>query len=151
MVYAIERSVDPMLAMKVVFEGKSVEVVKSFKSQISWIDYVQFQMRVDSAKINAIGLSWCTLDEFSNKVSKDEPRYHLYRYIHTTENGIRNSIGKNLVFYILKVTTSSILIGFIIDTISFSCSLYSDNPTPWCRIEIRSNVRNLQKCCHKRA
>ena len=106
MVYAIERSVDPMLAMKVVFEGKSVEVVKSFKSQISWIDYVQFQMRVDSAKINAIGLSWCTLDEFSNKVSKDEPRYHLYRYIHTTENGIRNSIGKNLVFYISKVTTS---------------------------------------------
>ena len=103
MVYAIERSIDPMLAMKVVFEGKSEEVVESFKSQVSWIDYIQFQMRVDSAKINAIGLSWCTLDEFSNKVSKDEPRYHLYRYIHTTENGIRNSIGKNLVFYILKV------------------------------------------------
>ena len=139
-----------MLAMKVVFEGKSVEVVKSFKSQISWIDYIQFQMRVDSAKINAIGLSWCTLDEFSNKVSKCEPRYHLYRYIHTTENGIRNSIGKNLVFYLIKVTISH-LIGFIIDTISFSCSLYSDNPIQWCRIEIRSNVRKLQKCCHKRA
>ena len=106
MVYAIERSVDPMLAMKVVFAGKSVEVVERFKSQIYGTDYIQFQMRVDNAGINALGQSWCTLDEFSNKVSKDEPRYHLYRYIHTTENGIRNSIGKNLVFYILKVTTS---------------------------------------------
>ena len=154
MVYAIERSIDPILGMKVVFAGKSVEVVERFKSQIYGTDYIQFQMRVDNAGINAIGQSWCTLDEFSNKLTKDEPRYHLYRYIHTTENGIRNSIGKNLVFYILKVTTSFFegahLIRFMIDTICFSCSLYSDNPIPWCRIEIRSNVCSLQKCCHER-
>ena len=107
MVDAIERSIDPILAMKVVFAGKSVEVVERFKSQIYGTDYIQFQMRVDNAGIDAIGQSWCTLDEFSNKLTKDEPRYHLYRYIHTYENQIRNSIGKNLVFYILKITTSS--------------------------------------------
>ena len=114
MVDAIERSIDPILAMKVVFAGKSVEVVERFKSQIYGTDYIQFQMRVDNAGLNAIGQSWCTLDEFSNKLTKDEPRYHLYRYIHTTENGIRNSIGKNLVFYILNITTSiSSVLSFI--------------------------------------
>ena len=90
-----------MLAMKVVFAGKSVQVVERFK--VAGTDYVQFQLRLDNAGIDAIDQSTCTLDEFPSKVAKDKARYHLFRYRH--ENELLSSIGENLVFYIFKITT----------------------------------------------
>ena len=100
MVYATERLVDTMLAMNVVFGGKSVEVVEYFKD--SGLDYVQFQLRLDNARIDAIDQSTCTLDELQGKVAKGEARYHLFRY--RNENEVLRSIGENLVFYIFKIS-----------------------------------------------
>ena len=105
-VYAIERLVDAMLAMKVVFGGKSLEVVEYFKASI--FDYVQFQFteccRSHNAEIIPMDQSKCTLDEFPSKVPKDKSQYYLFRYRHTHENESLSSIGKNLVLYIFKIT-----------------------------------------------
>ena len=105
-VYAIERLVDSMLAMKVVFGGKSLEVVEYFKASI--FDYVQFQFteccRSHNAEIIPMDQSKCTLDEFPRKVRKDKAQYYLFRYRHTHENELLSSIGKNLVLYIFKIT-----------------------------------------------
>ena len=105
-VYAIERLVDAMLAMKVVFGGKSLEVVEYFKASI--FDYVQFQFAEHKAEIVAMDQSKCTLHEFSSKVPKDEAQYYLFRYRHTHENELLSSIGKNLVLYIFKIIPISI-------------------------------------------
>ena len=103
MVYATERLVDTMLAMNVVFGGKSVEVVEYFKD--SGLDYVQFQLRLlkHTAEIIAMDQSKCTLDEFPSKVLKDKAQYYLFRYRHTHENELLSSIGKNLVLYIFQL------------------------------------------------